>query len=182
MWTASPAAWFRIAEAQFLLRNINSQQERFALVAAVLPEASARCVAHLLANPGDTSYTDLKAALLSAHQLTSFQKAEQLFSSDPLGDLRPSELLLELLEWVHPGDERSRLFAMLFLHRLPAAIRLQLTEDDHKDIRALAEKADRCAASIHRHQQLLPIAATGFTEDPEFQEQEDISVSAVGSG
>ena len=112
-------------------------------------------MAHLLANPGDTSYTDLKAALLSAHQLTSFQKAERLFSSDPLGDLRPSELLLELLEWVHPGDERSRLFAMLFLHRLPAAIRLQLTEDDHKDIRALAEKADRCAASIHRHQQPL---------------------------
>ena len=83
LWTASTAAWFGIAEAQFLLRNINSQQERFALVAAVLPEASARCVAHLLANPGDTSYTDLKGALLSAHQLTSFQKAERLFSSDP---------------------------------------------------------------------------------------------------
>ena len=181
-WTASPAAWFGIAETQFLLRNINSQQERFALVAAVLPEASTRRMAHLFTNPGDTSYTDMKAALLSAHQLTSFQKAERLFSSEPLGDRRPSELLSELLEWVHPGDERSRLFAMLFLRRLPAAIRLQLTEDDHKDLRALAEKADRCAASIHRHQQLLPIAATGFTEDPEFQEQEDISVSAVGSG
>ena len=99
------------AETQLLLRNINSQQERFALVAAVLPEASTRGMAHLFANPGDTSYTDLKAALLSAHQLTSFQKAERLFSSEPLGDRRPSELLSELLEWVHPGDERSRLFA-----------------------------------------------------------------------
>ena len=54
-WTASPAAWFGIAEAQFLLRNINSKQERFALVTAVLLEASACRVAHLLANPGDTS-------------------------------------------------------------------------------------------------------------------------------
>ena len=71
---------------------------------------------------------------------------------------------------------------MLFLRRLPAAIQLQLTEDDHEDIRALAEKADRCAASIHCHQQPLPIAAAGFTEDSEFQEQEDISISAIGSG
>ena len=110
-WTASPAVWFGIAEAQFLLRIINSQQERFALVTAVLPEASTCRAAHLLANLGDTSYTDLKAALPSAHQLTSFQKAERLFSSEPLGDRRPSELLSELLEWVHPGDKRSRLFA-----------------------------------------------------------------------
>ena len=110
-WTASPAVWFGIAEAQFLLRIINSQQERFALVTVVLPEASTCRAAHLLANLGDTSYTDLKAALPSAHQLTSFQKAERLFSSEPLGDRRPSELLSELLEWVHPGDKRSRLFA-----------------------------------------------------------------------
>ena len=110
-WTASPAAWFGMAEAQFLLQNITSQQERLALVAAILPEASARHVAHLLVNPGDTSYTDLKAALLSAHQLTSFQQAECLFSSKPLGDRCPKDFLSELLEWVHPSEERSRLLA-----------------------------------------------------------------------
>ena len=78
-WTASPAAWFGVAEAQFLLRGTASQRDRFALVAAVLPEASARRVAHILAAPGDNCYTDLKAALLVAHQLTAFQKAEKLF-------------------------------------------------------------------------------------------------------
>ena len=41
----------------------------------------------------------------------------------------------------------------------PAAIQLQLTEDDREDIRALAEKADRCAASIHHHHQPLPVVA-----------------------
>ena len=46
-WTASPAAWFGVAEAQFLLRGTTSQRDRFALVAAVLPEASARRVAHI---------------------------------------------------------------------------------------------------------------------------------------
>ena len=83
-WTASPAAWFEVAEAQFLLRGTATQWERFALVAAVLPEASARRVAHILAAPGDNCYDDLRAALLVAHQLTAFQKAEKLFSSEPL--------------------------------------------------------------------------------------------------
>ena len=118
-WSASPAAWFGVVEAQFLLRGTEAQRDRFALVSAVLPEASARRVAHILAAPGDTCYTDLKAALLAAHQLTSFQKAEHLFSAEPLGERCPSELLSEMLELVHPGEERTHLFAMLFLRRLP---------------------------------------------------------------
>ena len=56
-WTASPAAWFGVAEAQFLLRGTATQRERFALVAAVLPEASACSVAHILAAPVKTATT-----------------------------------------------------------------------------------------------------------------------------
>ena len=175
-WTASPVTWFGVAEVQFLLRGTASQRDRFAFVTAVLQEASARRVAHILATLGDNSYDNLKAALLVAHQLTSYQKAEKLFSSEPLGDRRPSELLSEMLELVHPGEEWSRLFAMLFLRRLPAAVRLQLTEDNQEDIRALADKADRCAASIHRHQQLLPVFDC---EDAEAQS--DYLVATVGS-
>ena len=104
-WTASPAAWFGVAEAQFLLRGTATQRERFALLAAVLPESSASRVAHILTAPGDNCYDDLRAALLVAHQLTAFQKAEKLFSSEPLGDRRPSELLSEILELVHPREE-----------------------------------------------------------------------------
>ena len=182
-WSASPAAWFGVIEAQFQLRGTNAQRDKFALVTAVLPEASARRVAHILAAPTDTCYDELKTALLAAHQLTSFQKAERLFSAEPLGERRPSELLTEMLELVHPGEERTRLFAMLFLRRLPPAVRLQLTEDDHEDVRALAEKADRCAASIHRHQQsAAQIFSATADNNQDVEEQEDFSVAAVGSG
>lgn len=177
-WTASPAAWFGVAEAQFLLRNITAQRDKFSLVVAVLPEASARRVAHLLAAPGDDCFNDLRTALLAAHQLTSFQKAEKLLSSEPLGDRRPSELLAEMLELVTPGDERTNLFALIFLRRLPAAVRLLLTEDDHNDVRALAEKADRCAASMHR--QLAPIAAVAPDEEGYDSEQDSGTIAAVG--
>ena len=182
-WSASPAAWFGIVEAQFLIRGTEAQRDKFALVTAVLPETSARRVAHILAAPGEECYNDLKTALLAAHQLTSYQKAERLFSAEALGEHRPSELLSEMLELEHPGEERTRLFSMLFLRPLPPAVRLQLTEDDHEDMRALAEKADRCAASIHRHQQTAsPIFSATTDNTPEVEEQEEFSVTAVGSG
>ena len=73
-WTASPTAWFGVAEAQFLLRGTTTQREHFAL-AAVLPEASARRVAHILAAPGNNCYTELRAALLVGHQLTAFRQS-----------------------------------------------------------------------------------------------------------
>ena len=79
-WSASPAAWFGIVEAQFLIRGTETQRDKFALVTTVLPKASARRVAHILAAPGETCYDELKTALLAAHQL------------------------------VHPGEERTRLF------------------------------------------------------------------------
>lgn len=66
-----------------------------------------------------------------------------------------------------PGEEKSHLFAMLFLRRLPAAVRLQLTEDDHQDVRALADKADRCAASLHRQQPVHIQAVLPSADEPD---------------
>ena len=83
-----------------------------------------------------------------------------------------------MLDLVHPGEEYIRLFSTLFLQRLPAAVCLQLTEDDHKDFRTLADKGDRCVTSIHHHQQLLMVSATVMDDSDGGEEQ---SVSAVVS-
>ncbi len=48
-------------------------------------------------------------------------------------------------------SRKTKLFAMLFLRRLPPEVHVQLTEEDNTDLRAMAEKADRCAASLSRH-------------------------------
>ena len=69
---------------------------------------------------------------------------------------------------------------MLFLC-LPPAVCLQLTEDDHEDVRALANKADRYAASIHCQLQLLPVFAATADDCKDNKEQPDFSISAVGS-
>ena len=70
---------------------------------------------------------------------------------------------------------------MLFLRRLPATVRLQLTEDDHEDVCALTNKADRCAASIHSHQQLLPVFTATADDCEDNEESSNFSVAAVGS-
>jgi len=178
-WPASPAAWFGVVESQFRLRNVEQETDRFSLVAAVLPEVAARRVAHLLAAPpAATPYTALKAALLSTHQLTDIQKAERLFNMDDLGARRPMELLTEMVELVQPGEEKTKLFAMLFLRKLPPAVRVQLTEDDHTDLRALAEKADRCAASLPRH--VLEQSSVAVVDQlPDGSGESDLDVAAV---
>ena len=129
-----------MVEVQFLIRGTEAQHDKFALITTVLPEASATWVAHILAAPREMCYDGLK----TAHQLTSYQKEERLFSTEALGECRPSELLSEMLKLVHLGEEQTCLFSVLFLHRLPPAVRrlqpavrLQLTEDDHEDVQAL---------------------------------------------
>ena len=125
-------------EDQFHIRQVTSEDDRFTLVASVLPETSVRKVAHLLSTPPADCYTQLKAALLSSHQLTDIQKSELLFNMDDLGSKCPMEPLTEMMELVTPGEENTRLFAMLFMRRLPAQVRVQLTEDNHTDLQPSA--------------------------------------------
>ena len=181
-WPASPLTWFGIVEAQFDLRSVTSQRERFSLVAAVLPESSARKITHLLAAPPAECYTALKAALLQSHVLTDMQRMELLFNMDNLGSKRPMDLLTEMLELVKPGEENTQLFAMLFMRRLPPPVRVQLTEDDHTDLRALAAKADRCTAFLSRQTSSATIASVSSTSEELIEDAAELSISAMSRG
>ena len=94
------------------------------------------------------------------------------------------DLLTEMLELVKPGEEKTQLFAMLFLCHLPAQVRVLLTEDNHSDLRALAEKADRCAASLARQaaDSSLVAAAAAVSLGDEREEAGMCSVASVSRG
>ncbi len=66
----------------------------------------------------DNPYTQLKARLLAAHQLTDYQRVEQIFQLPLLGAQKPSKLLAEMLRLCPRGQENSLFFTYLFLHRL----------------------------------------------------------------
>jgi hypothetical protein len=51
-------------------------------------------------------------------------------------------MMAAMLEMCPRGEEKTNLFACLFLQRLPCEIRALLSRVDHKDPKLLAEKAD----------------------------------------
>ncbi len=75
-------------------------------------------------------------------QLSDFQKAERLFQMPALGGRKPSELMAAMLETCLRGEEKTNLFACIFLQPLPREIRVLLARADHKDLKTLATQAD----------------------------------------
>ena len=72
-WQDAQVAWFGAAEAQFHLRGVHSEADKFCLVAAALDKDSLKKVVHLVSAPHpETPYQVLKEALLALHQPTNF--------------------------------------------------------------------------------------------------------------
>ena len=65
------------------------------------------------------------------------------------------------------------------MHHLPPQVRVQLNEDDYTDLRALAEKADRCTIMLARK---VGTVASAVMQNEEDCEEPPSSVSAVHDG
>ena len=111
-------------------------------------------------------YTQLKARLLDAHQLTDFQKVDRLLKMGDLGARPPSELLAAMLELCPRGQETSLFFTHLFMCRLPSELRIMLGEDDHQDVRLLINKADKLWAMHGQKSNLVATVKQPVEDDP----------------
>ncbi len=115
-WSDTPASWFALAESRFCLCNVTEEAMQFDYLVSSLPKESVCLVLDLVeVHSENNPYTALKARLLSSHQLTIFQKIEQLHQMDNLGDRKPSELLAQILELCLRGQEVNEFFLFLFL-------------------------------------------------------------------
>ena len=178
-WCDAPRSWFTMAEAQFRLRNITEDNEMYLCLIAALPREAFRLVAHLVERddqPAD-AYAQLKAALLTSHTMSNYQRVELLSRVEPLGGRKPSDLLAVMLELCPRGHETSPFFGYLFLQRLPREIRVLLAEEDAADMRALAEKADRFMALHAPQSHDSSVAAMAASPD-----SEDDTVAAATAG
>ena len=141
-WAQQPEVWFLQAEAQFHIRKITDDTTKYYhVVAALDQETSGRILSTLSSPPTDNKYTDLKQRLLTTFGLSKRERASKLLHLHPLGDRKPSELMDEMLSLL--ADHGFCFLAeQLFLEQLPEDIRLQLSNDDFTNLRALATKAD----------------------------------------
>ena len=143
-WSDKPASWFALAESHFRTHGITGKKAKFdQLVGALNKESIGRVLDFIEVPPLFTPYKQLKTRLLEAHQLTDYQKVDQLLKMESLGARRPSELLAAMLEACPRSQETNIFFTHLFLCRLPAELRIMLGEDDHQGVRNLVTKVDK---------------------------------------
>jgi uncharacterized membrane protein YgcG len=167
-WPSNPVAWFANADGQFALRGITCQRVKYYNTLSVLPEATVNLIADLVETeevPQD-AYTQLKARLYGAHQLSDYARVEQLFALPTLGDRKPSELLAEMTRICPRGQENNLFFTYCFLHRLPREIRVLLADVDHADRRALAVRADQIWAHNTKYSHDAAVAAVEAVPEP----------------
>jgi hypothetical protein len=135
------------------------------VVASVTHESMRRVSDLVEQRPDEDPYKVIKARLLSALQLTDYQRADKLFELPGLGARKPSELMSQMLEICPRGEEKSHLFACLFLRRLPREIWVLLTKVDYEDPKALDEQADELWA-LHTHDSVVAAVQEMSVDEP----------------
>jgi hypothetical protein len=114
-WLENPGLWFAQVKGILANRNITREFNRYCLAVEALPHESLRLVADLVEQaPAVDPNTVLKGRLLSAHQLTDFQRAEALFDIPALGGRKPSQLMAAMLEVCPRGAEKCIIFPCLY--------------------------------------------------------------------
>ena len=117
-WTSTPTTWFAQAEAQFIVRNITNYDTKYYYVVAALDSSTANRAKSLLVAPiTNNKYDAIKKFLISAHELSNYERATALYNLVGLGDSKPSELMDTMLGLM--GDNKPCIiFHHLFLQQL----------------------------------------------------------------
>lgn len=99
----------------------------------------------LLRPPADNTYTSLKEQLTKRTALSKQRRLQQLFTSEELGDQKPTQLLCRMQQLA--GDRTGldpAFLQALFLSRLPNSVRMVLdSTPEGTTLDKLAEMADK---------------------------------------
>ena len=166
--TSRPAAWFSQCADLFRMRGVHDQRDMFALCYNVLgdeQQAMVDDIAEALPRPVD-AFIRLRDRLVASHSLDVGQRVAQLLELPALGGQRPSALLAHMRQLCPPGEEQTEIFRQLFIQRLPAQVRLQLAEDRHSPVQALAARADTLMAN-HSYGAVAAVKALSIAESEE---------------
>ena len=146
-WPSDPQIWFAQVEAQFVTRGVTVQRTMFDYVVASLsPEYATEICDLILRPPAENPYDNVKQQLIKRTAASEQRRLQQLFSTEELGDRKPTQLLrrLQQLAGDTPGLADGKFIRELFLQRLPPHVRMVLasTRDD-TTIEDLAQLADK---------------------------------------
>jgi len=103
----------------------------------------------------DDPYNTLKERLQSSHELTDYQRIEQLLAMDALGTRKLSLCCLSCARLVRrPANSSPSISSTVS----PRSWGIMQGDDDHQEVLELAKKAD-CLWAIYRHRQFVSVAS-----------------------
>ena len=144
-WPADPELWFAQVEAQFACRRISAQKAKFDhVVSSLTPEFASEVRDLLLNPPADTPYDVLREQLTRRTAASEQRKLQQLFTTEELGDRKPTQLLRRMQQLRSGVLTDGSFLQEFFLQRLPHNVRMVLASTpDTTSLDKLAELADK---------------------------------------
>ena len=146
-WPTDPEVWFAQVEAQFATRNIRAQKTKFDhIVASLSPTFATEVRDLILRPPPENPFDVLKEQLIKRTAQSEQRKLQQLFSSEDLGDRKPTQFLRHLQQLL--GERATTIdntfLRELFLQRLPSSVKMVLASTPNTvSLENLAEIADK---------------------------------------
>ncbi len=140
-------------------------------VLSALSQDIVRLVRHMLhEETSPNSQNNQRTSLMASHslQLSEDEEDDEL---PTLGDRKPSAMSAKMLEYCLDQESSASIFAYFYIQRLLREIHVLLSKDDHANMWAIADKADRLTYHMHvlqGHDTCTAIAADEEQETPEF--------------
>ena len=136
-----PAMFFVMAEAQFTLRKVKCDEEKYAHVVSALPPEVIIRVADLVTTPpAADKYDAIKQRLTKSFAKTPAERATKLLEMQDLGGKSPLALLDEIRN-LSRGEDLDFLLRAIFLRTLPEEVR-RVVRDSTRPLDELAAAAE----------------------------------------
>ena len=136
-----PAIFFVMAEAQFTLRSVKSDEAKYAHILSALPPEVIIRVADLVTTPPATDkYEAIKQRLTRSFAKTPAERATRLLEMQDLGGKSPLAQLDEMRH-LSSGENLDFLLRAIFLRTLPEEVR-RVVRDSTRPLDELAAAAE----------------------------------------
>ena len=156
-WKANVSIWFSQCEAQFRIKNIDSDQDRFDCIVSSIDSGILSQVSDLVVSPpAQNKYETVKARIIDAFSDSEDRKLQRLLKETTLGDRRPSQLLREMKDLAN-NKVSDNVLKSLWLQQLPQNTRAILSVSSNANLETLVPLADKIMEVLDTKPECAPI-------------------------